>query len=106
MLERYGHNEFEVEADEHVLIKFAKQIYENPLILLLLGSAGVSLLVGNTEDAVSIAIAVIIVLTGASTSTLCGGFPSRLIRAAADRSLLSRPLRLSPRSWLRAGAAV
>ena len=47
------------------MLKFAKQIYENPLILLLLGSAVVSLLVGNTEDAVSICIAVIIVLTGA-----------------------------------------
>jgi hypothetical protein len=63
--ETHGLNEFTVAATEHILIKFAKQIYENPLILLLLGSAVVSLLVGNTEDAVSICIAVIIVLTGA-----------------------------------------
>jgi Ca2+-transporting ATPase len=70
LLETHGLNEFEVEADEHVLLKFAKQIYENPLILLLLSSAGVSLLVGNTEDAISIAIAVVIVLTG---EFLCSG---------------------------------
>lgn len=60
----HGPNEFQVAESEHIALKFAKQIYENPLILLLLGSAGVSLLVGNRDDAISIAIAVMIVLTG------------------------------------------
>jgi Ca2+-transporting ATPase len=38
--------------------------YESPLILLLCGSAVVSAIMGNVDDAVSITIAIIIVLTG------------------------------------------
>ena len=38
--------------------------YESPLILLLCGSAVVSAVMGNVDDAASITIAVIIVLTG------------------------------------------
>ena len=49
-----------------MLIKFAKTIYESPLILLLCGSAVVSAFMGNIDDAVSITVAVLIVLTGAS----------------------------------------
>jgi magnesium-transporting ATPase (P-type) len=71
--ETHGPNEFQVAAQEHILLKFAKQVYENPLILLLLASAVVSLMVGNSDDAISIAVAVTIVLTGELLSFL---FPS------------------------------
>ena len=47
-----------------MLLKFAKTIYESPLILLLCGSATVSAVMGNIDDAVSITVAVLIVLTG------------------------------------------
>jgi P-type Ca2+ transporter type 2C len=52
-----------VASPEPLYIKFAKTIYESPLILLLCGSALVSALMGNVDDAVSIAVAVLIVLT-------------------------------------------
>ena len=45
-------------------MKFAKTIYESPLILLLCGSALISAIMGNIDDAVSIAVAILIVLTG------------------------------------------
>ena len=38
--------------------------HESPLILLLCGSAVVSALMGNVDDAVSITIAIVIILTG------------------------------------------
>lgn len=60
----HGYNEFSVQTPEPVLIKFAKTIYESPLILLLFGSAIVSAIMGNIDDAVSITIAILIVLTG------------------------------------------
>ena len=60
-------------APEPVLIKFAKTIYESPLILLLCGSAVVSAFMGNIDDAVSITVAVLIVLTGASELLLWHG---------------------------------
>lgn len=60
----HGYNEFSVSTPESVLLKFAKTIYESPLILLLCGSATVSAIMGNVDDAVSIAVAVGIVLTG------------------------------------------
>ncbi|KAH9914676.1 calcium-transporting ATPase [Fomitopsis serialis] len=63
LLERHGYNEFSVSAPEPLLIKFAKTIYENPLIILLCGSATVSAIMGNLDDAMSITIAVLIVLT-------------------------------------------
>ncbi|KAJ7072897.1 Ca-transporting ATPase [Mycena amicta] len=63
LLAAHGYNEFSVSSPEHVLIKFAKTIYESPLILLLCASATVSALMGNVDDAVSIAVAVLIVLT-------------------------------------------
>ncbi|KAJ3881891.1 Ca-transporting ATPase [Lentinula edodes] len=63
LLTEYGYNEFSVSAPEPVLIKFAKTIYESPLILLLCGSATVSAIMGNIDDAVSITVAVLIVLT-------------------------------------------
>ena len=61
--EEHGYNEFAVEAPEHLLIKFAKTVYESPLNLLLLGSACVSAIMGNIDDAISITIAILIVLT-------------------------------------------
>ena len=60
-----GPNEFEVPPRDHLAVKFLKQIYEQPLIIMLLGSAGVSAVMGTVDDAVSIALAIIIVLTGA-----------------------------------------
>lgn len=58
-----GPNEFTVESQEKALSKFLKQFYESPLILLLLGSSCVSALVGNFDDAISITLAIIIVVT-------------------------------------------
>ncbi|KAF9463547.1 Ca-transporting ATPase [Collybia nuda] len=59
----HGYNEFSVSTPEPMLLKFAKTIYESPLILLLCGSASVSAIMGNIDDAVSITVAVLIVLT-------------------------------------------
>jgi len=70
LLQRYGYNEFTVSTPEPLYIKFAKTIYESPLILLLCGSATVSALMGNVDDAISITVAVLIVLTGMSTAFL------------------------------------
>lgn len=42
-------------------------MYENPLILLLLGSSVVSALLGSYDDAICVVIAVAIVLTGESS---------------------------------------
>ena len=66
----YGYNEFSVETSEPVWIKFLKNIYEQPLILLLLGSAVVSAFMRNYDDAISISLAILIVLTGKSSSGL------------------------------------
>ncbi|KAG6853669.1 hypothetical protein C0991_002467 [Blastosporella zonata] len=63
LLATHGYNEFTVSTPEPVLLKFAKTIYESPLILLLCGSATVSAIMGNIDDAVSITVAVLIVLT-------------------------------------------
>ncbi|KAG8220490.1 hypothetical protein J3R82DRAFT_3186 [Butyriboletus roseoflavus] len=59
----HGYNEFSVSTPEPVLLKFAKTIYESPLILLLCGSAVISAIMGNVDDAISITVAVAIVLT-------------------------------------------
>ncbi|KAF9580421.1 High affinity Ca2+/Mn2+ P-type ATPase-like protein [Lunasporangiospora selenospora] len=66
---RHGLNEFEVEDDEPIYLKFFKSFYENPLILLLLASAGVSLAMGQHDDAISIAL-VMIVDAGDQRTTL------------------------------------
>ncbi|KAI8927779.1 PMR1-type calcium-transporting P-type ATPase [Entophlyctis helioformis] len=58
----HGANELELDEPESLLAKFAEQ-FQNPLILLLLGSAVVSVLLGNVQDAVSITLAIVIVLT-------------------------------------------
>ncbi|GMM37791.1 Ca(2+)/Mn(2+)-transporting P-type ATPase [Saccharomycopsis crataegensis] len=59
----YGLNEMEAEEDEPLYLKFVKQFYEDPLILLLIGSAIISFLMGNIDDAVSITVAITIVVT-------------------------------------------
>lgn len=61
-IHHYGRNELPHEQPEPLWLRFLKQFKET-LILLLLGSAAVSLLLGNLEDAVSIAVAVTIVVT-------------------------------------------
>lgn len=63
LLARYGPNEFQVPPSDPLYLKFAKQVYENPLILLLLGSSVVSALMGQFDDAVCVVMAVTIVLT-------------------------------------------
>lgn len=57
-----GYNEFAVRAGDEPWKKFLAQ-FQEPLILLLLGSAAVSLLIGQIDDAVSITIAIIIVIS-------------------------------------------
>ena len=59
---RDGANELPHEEPEPLWLRFLKQFQET-LILLLLGSAAISLFLGNLDDAVSIAIAVSIVVT-------------------------------------------
>lgn len=50
-----GPNELDIEEEESLLTKFLEQI-NNPLIYLLLGSAFISFLIGNIEDAISITL--------------------------------------------------
>jgi P-type Ca2+ transporter type 2C len=57
-----GPNELPHEEPEPLWLRFVKQFQET-LILLLLASAGISAIMGNYEDAISIAIAVTIVVT-------------------------------------------
>jgi Ca2+-transporting ATPase len=61
-LHKDGPNELPSEEPEPIWLRFLKQFKET-LILLLLGSAAISLLLGNYEDAISIAAAVTIVVT-------------------------------------------
>ncbi|KAH9269670.1 calcium-transporting P-type ATPase, PMR1-type [Batrachochytrium salamandrivorans] len=58
----YGSNELIMGAGESIYVKFLEQ-FQNPLILLLLASAVVSVLLGNIQDAISITLAIVIVLT-------------------------------------------
>jgi Ca2+-transporting ATPase len=59
----FGMNVIPKEAPEPFWQKIWNQI-NNPLILLLLGSAFVSLLIGQMDDAISITLAVLIVSAG------------------------------------------
>ncbi|RKF59237.1 Calcium-transporting ATPase 1 [Erysiphe neolycopersici] len=61
-LHNYGANELPNEAPEPIWLRFLKQ-FKEPLILLLLCSAVASLVVGNNDDAISIAVAVTIVIS-------------------------------------------
>ncbi|MBW0463577.1 hypothetical protein O181_003292 [Austropuccinia psidii MF-1] len=58
----HGPNEFLIEPKESIIKKFLAQFYQSPLNLLLLGSAAVSILMGNMDDALSITAAIIIVV--------------------------------------------
>jgi magnesium-transporting ATPase (P-type) len=58
----YGPNEIPHDEPEPIWLRFLKQ-FQEPLIVLLLVSAGTSLLLGNMDDAVSIAVAVTIVVS-------------------------------------------
>lgn len=59
----HGANEVVVEDDESLLKKFIETFIEDRLILLLIGSAVVSAIMGNFDDAVSITLAIVIVVT-------------------------------------------
>lgn len=54
----YGWNELDRQEDESMFTKFIHSFTENPLILLLLGSAVVSLLMGQMDDAISITMVI------------------------------------------------
>jgi Ca2+-transporting ATPase len=59
----HGPNELTAQEKDSLLTRFLQQFYENPLILLLIGSAAVSFFMGNTDDAISITAAIVIVVT-------------------------------------------
>ncbi|KAK6540687.1 High affinity Ca2+/Mn2+ P-type ATPase-like protein [Orbilia ellipsospora] len=59
----HGPNELPQSEPEPVWLKFLKQFVESRLILLLLASAAISFFMHNYDDAISITIAVIIVVT-------------------------------------------
>ncbi|GMM54609.1 hypothetical protein DAKH74_012250 [Maudiozyma humilis] len=59
----YGPNEITVEDDESLWKKFLSNFVEDRLILLLIGSAVVSAVMGNLDDAVSITLAIVIVVS-------------------------------------------
>ncbi|XP_018427941.1 PREDICTED: calcium-transporting ATPase type 2C member 2, partial [Nanorana parkeri] len=59
---KHGWNEFQVDGADPVWKKYLGQ-FTNPLILLLLGSALVSVITKEYEDAVSITVAILIVVT-------------------------------------------
>ncbi|KAJ9428754.1 hypothetical protein QL093DRAFT_2002470 [Fusarium oxysporum] len=61
-LGEYGPNEIPHDPPEPLWLRFVKQ-FQEPLILLLLVSAGTSLLLGNMDDAISITVAVTIVVS-------------------------------------------
>lgn len=52
----HGLNQLQDDDPEPLYIKFLNQFKESPLILLLLGSAAVSVLMGNVDDAISITL--------------------------------------------------
>ncbi|RVE48862.1 hypothetical protein evm_006512 [Chilo suppressalis] len=57
-----GANEFQVKEEDPLWKKYIEQ-FQNPLILLLLGSAVVSVCMRQFDDAISITVAIIIVVT-------------------------------------------
>lgn len=62
--DQYGENECKSDDDdEPLIVQFLKTFTEDPLILLLIASAVVSFLMGNTDDAISITMAIVIVVT-------------------------------------------
>jgi Ca2+-transporting ATPase len=62
-IETYGPNTLETGEEESLFSKFIDQ-FKNPLILMLLGSAAISILMKQIDDAVSITLAILIVVSG------------------------------------------
>jgi P-type Ca2+ transporter type 2C len=58
----HGFNELESEEEESMVAKFLGQ-FKDPLIMLLMGSGVISVAMGHTDDAISIAVAITIVVT-------------------------------------------
>lgn len=58
-----GINELSNEVKENLFLKFVSKFYEDPLILLLIGSAVISFWMKNIDDAMSISLAILIVTT-------------------------------------------
>ena len=58
----FGYNELVGKEEDPVWKKYLEQ-FKNPLILLLLGSAIVSVVMGQLDDAASITLAIVIVVT-------------------------------------------
>uniref|UniRef100_A0A8D0CWU8 Calcium-transporting ATPase n=1 Tax=Sander lucioperca TaxID=283035 RepID=A0A8D0CWU8_SANLU len=58
----HGWNEFDISEDEPLWRKYISQ-FKDPLILLLLASAVISVLMHQLDDAISITVAIIIVVT-------------------------------------------
>uniref|UniRef100_A0A8D0UNI9 Calcium-transporting ATPase n=1 Tax=Sus scrofa TaxID=9823 RepID=A0A8D0UNI9_PIG len=58
----HGWNEFDISEDEPLWKKYISQ-FKNPLIMLLLASAVISVLMHQFDDAVSITVAILIVVT-------------------------------------------
>ncbi|CEP63972.1 Ca(2+)/Mn(2+)-transporting P-type ATPase PMR1 LALA0_S09e06700g [Lachancea lanzarotensis] len=61
--QEYGVNEIASEDEEPLWRKFLGTFVGDPLILLLIGSAVISFVMGNIDDAVSITLAIVIVVT-------------------------------------------
>ncbi|RHY48697.1 hypothetical protein DYB30_005631 [Aphanomyces astaci] len=59
---QYGRNVLENDEPESLVMKFLDQ-FKNPLNLLLVASGGVSVLMGHVDDAISIVVALTIVVT-------------------------------------------
>lgn len=59
----YGVNELSHKDEESLLFKFFSSFYQDPLILLLIGSSVISFIMGQTDDGISIFLAIVIVVT-------------------------------------------
>lgn len=59
----HGENELNSAEEDSLLKRFISSFYSDPLILLLIGSAVISFWMGNVDDAVSITLAITIVVT-------------------------------------------
>ena len=99
LIATHGYNEFTVSTPEPLLIKFAKTIYENPLIILLCGSAIVSAVMGNIDDAVSITVAVLIVLTGKCNAIVTVTIWCALSSERARSTITSRRMLVHASRW-------
>lgn len=61
--EQYGNNEICSDEEEPLWKRFLSMFVGDPLILLLIGSSLISFFMGNIDDAVSITLAIVIVVT-------------------------------------------